>query len=114
MKRTFFITLCLVIVMVFTGVAFCDPMDELIDQFESEFEAQMPAPNTSVRADYKQAQTALGSFYTTKTLSLIYKQNQTVVEKYDQLIAKYDQIIEQNQEIIRLLSIIAKKEGEQK
>jgi hypothetical protein len=36
------------------------------------------------------------------------------VEKYDQLIAKYDQIIEQNQEIIRLLSIIAKKEGEQK
>lgn len=109
MKTPLFITLCLVIVMAFTGVAFCDPMDDLIDQFEKEFEAEKPVPYTSVRADYKQAQAALGSFYTTKTLSLIYKQNQTVVEKYDQLIAKYDQIIEQNQEIIRLLSVIAKK-----
>jgi hypothetical protein len=114
MKGTLFITLCLIIVMAFTGVAYCDPMDELIDQFESAFEAEKPAPNSSVGADYKQAQAALGSFYTTKTLSLIYKQNQTVVEKYDQLIEKYDQIIEQNQEIIRLLGIIAKEKGEQK
>jgi hypothetical protein len=54
----------------------------------------------------------LGASYTTKALSLIYKQNQAVVEKYDQLIEKYDQVIEQNQEIIRLLTIIAKeKEG---
>ena len=114
MKRTLFITLVLTLVVAFTGVAFCDPMDELIDQFEKDLEAEKPAPYTSVRADYKQAQAALGSSYTTKALSLIYKQNQTVVEKYDRLIEKYDQIIEQNQEIIRLLSIIAKEESTQK
>jgi len=114
MKRSLFISLILAIVIAFTPVAFCDPMDELMGQFEKEFEAEKPAPQTSVRADYKQAQAALGASYTAKALSLIYKQNQTVVEKYDQLIEKYDQIIEQNQEIIRLLSIIAKEEGGQK
>jgi len=114
MKRSLFISLILAIVIAFTPVAFCDPMDELMDQFEKEFEAEKPAPHTSVRADYKQAQAALGSSYTAKALSLIYKQNETVVEKYDQLIEKYDQIIVQNQEIIRLLSIIAKEEGGQK
>lgn len=114
MKQTLFISLILAIIIAFTGVAFSDPMDELIDQFETELQAEKPAPNTSVRADYKQAQAVLGSSYTTRALSLIYKQNQTVVEKYDQLIDKYDQIIEQNQEVIRLLSIIAKEKGEQK
>ena len=112
MKRSLFISLIFVIAL--TGVAFCDPMDELMDQFDKAFEAEKPAPYTSVRADYKQAQAVLGASYTTKALSLIYKQNQTVVEKYDRLIEKYDQIIEQNQEIIRLLSIIAKEEGGQK
>ena len=112
MKRTLFISLILAVVIAFTGIAFCDPMDELIDQFEKEYDAEKPAPYTSVGADYKQAQAALGASYTTKALSLIYKQNQALVEKYDQLIEKYDKVIEQNQEIIRLLSIIAKeKEG---
>ena len=114
MKRSLFISLILAVLIAFTGVAFCDPMDELIDQFGQEFEAVKPPPNSSVNADYKQAQAALGASYTTKALGLIYKQNQTVVEKYDQLIEKYDQIIEQNQEIIRLLSIIAKEGSEQK
>ena len=114
MKRTYFIVLVLAVAVAFTGVAFCDPMDELIDQFEKEYEAKKPAPYTTVGADYKQAQAALGASYTTKALGLIYKQNQTVVEKYDQLIQKYDQVIEQNQEIIRLLTVMAKeKEGQQ-
>jgi hypothetical protein len=113
MKRTFFVSLVLAVAIVFCGVAFADPMDDLIDQFEQQYDAQKPAPYSSVGADYKQAQAALGASYTTKALSLIYKQNQTAVDKYDQLIEKYDQIIEQNKEIIRLLTVIAKeKEGQ--
>ncbi|MBW1693047.1 MAG: hypothetical protein JRJ41_02595 [Deltaproteobacteria bacterium] len=114
MKRPFFISLILALVIAFSGIGFCDPVDELIDQFGQEFEAAKPAPNTSVNADYKLDQVALGAFYTTKTLSLIYKQNQALMGKYDQLLMKYDKIIDQNKEIIKLLSIIAEKEGEQK
>ena len=114
MKRPFFISLILALVIAFGSIGFCDPADELIDQFGQEFEAVKPAPNTSVNADYKLEQIALGAFYTTKTLSLIYKQNQALMEKYDQLLMKYDKIIDQNKEIIKLLSIIAEKEGEQK
>ena len=114
MKRTLFISLILAMVIAFTGVAFCDPMDDLIDQFGQEFDAAKPPPNSSVNADYKQTQVALGASYTTKALGLIYKQNQTTVEKYDQLIERYDKLIEQNQEIIRLLTIIAKEKESQK
>lgn len=114
MKRTFVVSLFLALVIAFTGIGFCDPVDELIDQFGQEFEAVKPPPNSSVNADYKLDQVALGAFYTTKTLSLIYKQNQVLVEKYDQLLMKYDKIIDQNKEIIKLLSIVAEKEGEKK
>ncbi len=113
MKRTFFFTVFLAIIIACPGVAFSDSMDELINQFEKEHEAMKPPPSSTVNTDYKLDQIALGALYTTKTLNLIYKQNQTVMDKYDQLIMKYDKIIEQNKEIIRLLSIIAKKEGGQ-
>ena len=113
MKKTIFISLFLAFAIVWAGIGLCDPVDDLIDQFGKEFEAVKPPPNTSVNADYKLDQVALGAFYTTKTLSLIYKQNQAVMEKYDQLLVKYDKIIEQNKEIIKLLSIVAERKGEQ-
>ena len=109
MKRTLFFTAFLAIAIVCTGIAFSDSMDELIDQFGKEFEAKKPAPYSTENVDYKLDQVALGALYTTKTLGLIYKQNQTLLNKYDQLIMKYDKIIQQNEKIIMLLSIIAKK-----
>ena len=110
MKRTFFVTAFLAIAIVCTGVAFSDSMDELIDRFGQEFEAKKPAPYSTENPDYKLDQIALGALYTTKTIGLIYKQNQTLMDKYDQLIMKYDKIIQQNEQIIKLLSIMAKKE----
>jgi hypothetical protein len=81
---------------------------ELMREFGQAFEAlQPPAPGSSVNADYKIGQTALGTFYTTKTLSLIYDQNQELGQKYDQMLEKYDEVIQQNKEIIRLLRIMA-------
>jgi hypothetical protein len=89
----------------------CDPADELLDQFGKEYEAaKPPLPQSSVNADYKLGQAALGAYYTTKTLGLLYKQNGELMAKYDQMIQKYDKLIEQNKEVIRLLSILAKKE----
>jgi hypothetical protein len=88
MKRTFFFIVFLAVAIVCTGIAFSESIDEFIDRFGKEFEAKKPAP------------------YST----LIYKQNETLMDKYDQLIMKYDKIIQQNEQIINLLSIIAKKE----
>jgi hypothetical protein len=110
MKRTFFFIVFLAVAIVCTGIAFSESIDEFIDRFGKEFEAKKPAPYSTENVDYKLDQVALGALYTTKTLGLIYKQNETLMDKYDQLIMKYDKIIQQNEQIINLLSIIAKKE----
>lgn len=95
--------------MIFPGNVFCDSMDELINQFGSEFEAVKPEPNSSVNTDYKLDQTAMGTLYTTKALSLIYSQNNELLTKYESMLQKYDEVIKQNKEIIRLLKIMAKQ-----
>lgn len=93
------------------GTGFCDPLDELLDRFGKDYEAvKPPSSYSSVNSDYKLGQAALGAYYTTKTLGLIYKQNTELMSKYEQMIQKYDKVIEQNKEVIRLLSILAKKE----
>ncbi len=85
-------------------------MGDLLEQFGKEYEAVKPQSQySSVKTDYLLEQTAFGIYYTTKSLSLIYGQNEQMMDKYDELLAKYDQVIEQNREIIRLLSQIAKK-----
>jgi len=109
MKGTLFFMVFLAMFIAWPGGAYCDSMDELVEQFGKEYEAMKPPPNSSVNSDYKLDQVALGALYTTKTLSLIYKQNQIIMEKYDQLVMRYEKIITQNKEMIRLLSIIAKK-----
>ena len=88
----------------------CDPMDELSNELSTSFEKLKPPPNSSVDSDYKLDQVAIGSLYTNKSLHLIYKQNREMAEKYNILMEKYDRIIDQNNEIIRLLSIIAKRD----
>jgi hypothetical protein len=109
MKRYCF--LVVILVLLFPAMcAFADPMGDLLDQFGKEYEAVIPRSQySSVGTDYKLTQAALGTYYTTRSLSLLYSQNEQMMDKYDELLAKYDQVIEQNREIIRLLSQIAKK-----
>ncbi|MGD8543381.1 MAG: hypothetical protein PVI27_04775 [Desulfobacteraceae bacterium] len=86
---------------------------DLMNEFGQAFEAlRPPAPGSSVNSDYKIGQTALGTYYTTKTLGLIYDQNQELSRKYDQMLEKYDEVIQQNLEIIRLLRIMTGKQTE--
>jgi hypothetical protein len=90
--------------------ASADPMGELLEQFGKEYEAVKPRSQySSVGTDYLLDQTALGTYYTTRSLSLIYRQNEEMMARYDELLTRYDQVIEQNREIIRLLSEIARK-----
>ena len=109
MKRCYF-SVVILMVLFLAMYASADPMGALLDQFGREYEAVKPSSQySSVGTDYKLDQAALGTYYTTRSLSLIYRQNEEMMGKYDELLAKYDQVIEQNREIIRLLSQIAKK-----
>lgn len=89
--------------------ASADPMDELIQSLNEEYEALRPAPNSSVGTDYPLRQAAIGSLYTTRSMGLIYQQNQELISRQSELADKYDEIIEQNREIIRLLTMISEK-----
>ena len=89
--------------------ASADPMDELIQSLNDEYEALRPAPNSSVGTDYPLRQAAIGSLYTTRSMGLIYQQNQELISRQNELADKYDEIIEQNREIIRLLTTISEK-----
>jgi len=90
-------------------VVFADPMEELIQSLNNEYEDLVPAPNSSVGTDYPSRQAALGALYTARSMGLIYQQNQEMLSQQGELADKYDQIIDQNREIIRLLSVIAKR-----
>lgn len=93
-----------------SGYAFCGSIDKLVEQFGVEFESLKPMSNSSLNADFKQAQIALGTVYAVKALRLLHIQNQELIDKNDEIKDKYDEIIEQNKELIRLLSILVKKE----
>ena len=86
-----------------------DPMEELIQSLGDEYEALIPAPNSSVGTDYPTRQAALGSLYTARSMGLIYQQNQEMLSRQGELADKYDEIIDQNREIIRLLTIISER-----
>jgi len=88
-----------------------DSMDTLMEQFNQQYEALKPQPNSSVNDDYKLGQTALGIRYTNKILNLMHAQNQEMLAKYSEILSKYDEIIKQNREVIRLLTRIAKKDA---
>jgi len=86
-----------------------DPMEELIQSLGAEYEAMIPAPNSSVGTDYPTRQAALGSLYTARSMGLIYQQNQEMISRQGELSDKYDEIIDQNREIIRLLTVISER-----
>jgi len=109
----FFSFLC--VLVLFAGSARSDPLSDLMEQFSKEYNAtKPPSPYSSVDSDYKIKQAALGSIYTTKTLGLLYRQNQQLLGKYDEMLQKYDEIIEQNKQIIELLSVLAKDKEKEK
>jgi len=96
------------------SVAVGDPLDDLLDEFNKDYNAiKPPSEYSSVNSDYKLGQAALGTLYTTKALGLLYRQNQELLAKYDEMLRKYDEVIRQNKEIIRILSVIAKS-GQEK
>ena len=103
--------LALFLSFIWSSHAFCESFDKLTNEFGVEFEALKPLPNSSLNADFKQAQIALGAVYTIKALRLLYIQNQELINKNDDIKDKYDEIIEQNRELIKLLSILVKKEA---
>jgi hypothetical protein len=115
MKKFLILQLILAALFVLPGYGRCDPLDDLMQQFGQEYEAEKPPSQySSIKSDYKLGQTALSSFYTTKTLALIYRQNQQLMDKYDEMIQKYDQLIDQNKRIIELLTAIAREEEGEK
>ena len=108
MKRSM---MCIMILAVLSAAVyvFADPMEELIQSLDNEYEAMLPAPNSSVGTDYPSRQAALGALYTARSMGLIYQQNQEMLSRQGELADKYDQVIAQNQEMIRLLNVIAER-----
>ena len=101
-----------IVMVAFLAVAVyvsADPMQDLIQSLNDEYESLVPAPNSSVGTDYPTRQTALGALYTARSMGLIYQQNQEMLSQQGELSDKYDQIIEQNREIIRLLTLISER-----
>ena len=115
MKRGIITSVFLMVIFLRPGTLFCDSMEDMVDQFGKEYEAMRPSsPNSSVNTDYRTGQTALGVFYTIKTLRLMYSQNKEMMGKYDEMLIKYNEIIKQNKEIIQLLNLMVKKAEEEK
>ena len=108
MKRYMMWILMVAILAVAVYVS-ADPMQDLIQSLNDEYESLVPAPNSSVGTDYPTRQTALGALYTARSMGLIYQQNQEMLSQQGELADKYDQIIEQNREIIRLLTLISER-----
>ncbi|MBN1106444.1 MAG: hypothetical protein JXL84_23775 [Deltaproteobacteria bacterium] len=111
MKRAIPLFLCLITLGFSTLApdAFCQSADEVFEQFGRKYESLKPGPGSSVTTDYKLEQTALAAFYTAKMLSLLSRQNQELLTKYEETSKKYDRIINQNEKIIELLTALTKK-----
>ncbi|RJR44809.1 MAG: hypothetical protein C4576_12870 [Desulfobacteraceae bacterium] len=104
MKKILFVFICAFSVTVLSPWIHAQSLDDTFDEFSHRFQALKPPPGSSVRSDYKLDQTALASFYTAKMLTVISKQNQELIARYDEVSRKYDQMIKQNEKIIQLLS----------
>jgi membrane-bound lytic murein transglycosylase MltF len=103
------ISVLIVAILAIAVSLMADPMDDLIQSLDNEYEALIPAPNSSVGTDYPTRQAALGSLYTARSMGLIYQQNQEMLTRQSELSDKYDEIISQNREMIRLLALIAER-----
>lgn len=112
MKNLAILLAVLLIAGVWPDSVAADPMDELTEQFASEYDALIPPPNSSVGTDYPIRQVALGAFYTNQSLRLLYEQNQSLIDRQQELVEKYDRIIELNERIVVLLTRIAEKSEE--
>jgi hypothetical protein len=108
-KQRMFWVFVLLIVLGCPYVLFGESMDEMAEQYEKEYNALVPPPNSSMNSDYKLGQVALGTLYTGKSIKMLYDQNQKQIDQNQTMLLKYDEIIRQNNEIINLLKIIAKK-----
>jgi len=108
-KQRFLLLFVLWVVLSCPSTLFCESMDEMAEQYEKEYNALVPPPNSSMNSDYKMGQVALGTMYTGKSIKMLYDQNQKQIDQNQIMILKYDEIIRQNNEIINLLKIIAKK-----
>ncbi len=108
-KQRFFFFFVLLCVLGCPSTLFCESMDEMAEQYEKEYHALVPPPNSSMNSDYKLGQVALGTMYTGKSIKMLYDQNQKQIDQNQIMILKYDEIIRQNNEIINLLKILAKK-----
>lgn len=102
-------SLFVLIITVSSQPGFCENMEDLMSQFGQAYEAAKPEKNSSINTDYKLEQAALGTYYSTKALNLIYEQNKDLTNKYEQMAERYNEIVEQNKEMIRLLKIISEK-----
>ena len=109
MRHSMMLLMIILAALSVAGYVFADPMEELIQSLDNEYEAMVPAPNSSVGTDYPTRQAALGALYTARSMGLIYQQNQEMLSRQGELADKYDQIIEQNREIIRLLTLISER-----
>jgi len=107
MKRWKMFTVLIVWGMIAAPQGMANPMNDLVDDLSSEYEALTPAPNSSVNTDYAIRQVARSTFATNKSLELIYEQNLQLLDHQQALMERYDRMIQQNEEIIRLLSTIA-------
>ena len=108
MRRILFFWVIVLLGLGCVSVMADDPFEELMESFDKECNAiKPPSRYSSVNSDYKLGQAALGTMYTAKAIGLLYRQNQQLLEKYNEMLQKYDKVIEQNNEIIRLLSRIA-------
>lgn len=115
MKKILLIIILFIQVVLFSQTAPGESIDEIVDQYNKEYEALKPvSDSSSVRTDYVFEQTALATQQTTKMLKLIYEQNREMISKYDDALNKYDEIIRQNNEIIKLLSENDSKDGSNK
>ena len=90
-------------------ILFCESMDEMAAQYERAYEAVVPPPNSSMNADYKMEQVALGTMYTARSLRMLYDQNRKLIDQNTAILLKYDEVIRQNNEMIKLLKVISKK-----
>ncbi len=108
-KQRIFWVIVLSIVLGCPSAILSESMDEMAEQYEKEYQALVPPPNSSMNSDYKLGQVALGTMYTGKSIKRLYDQYQKQIDQNQIMMLKYDEIIRQNNEIINLLKIISKK-----
>ncbi len=104
MKKIFLVFVCAFSIIVLNPWSHAQVLDDTFEEFNQRFQSLRPPPGSSVRSDYKLDQAALASFYTARILTIISKQNQDLLARYDEVSKKYDHMIKQNEKIIQLLS----------